>query len=212
VAAVGQNVRVTTDARPLTLRQLSGLPDTLPDLADSIVIVIDAQREYLDGALPLDGISASLANIDLLLRHTRDRGGHVVHVVHQGRPGGAFDPERGGRIIDQIEVAPGEAVVSKTLPNSFAGTELRELIAEQGDPPIVLCGFMTHMCVSASARAALDLGLSATVAGDACATRPLPSATTGDVLAAATIHEAALAELADRFAVVTSTAELVRAG
>ena len=63
---------------------------------------------------------------------------------------------------------------------------------------------MTHMCVSSTARAALDLGLRVTIAGDACATRDLPDGR-GGTLAARTIHEVALAELSDRFALIALT-------
>lgn len=38
---------------------------------------------------------------------------------------------------------------------------------------------MTHMCVSATALTALDLGLSATVIADACARRDLPDRSSG---------------------------------
>jgi isochorismate hydrolase len=68
---------------------------------------------------------------------------------------------------------------------------------------------MTHMCVSSTARAALDLGLNATVVRDATATRSLPSTGSGGPIAAELVHEIALAELADRFSVVTDTATLL---
>ncbi|HEY7628832.1 MAG TPA: cysteine hydrolase family protein [Ilumatobacteraceae bacterium] len=201
---------MTSASRPKTLRELSGLPASPPPLADAILIVIDAQREYLDGRLPLDGIEAALDNISRLLTESRASSGKIVHVLHKGRAGGSFDLDDGGRVIDQVAPVGGEAVVYKSLPNSFAATELRDVIAGFGDLPVVLTGFMTHMCVSATARAALDAGLAATVVGDACATRPLPSATTSSVLSADIIHEVALSELADRFAIVGSTAQLTR--
>lgn len=198
-----------TSSRPKTLRELSGLPMTPPSLSEAILVVIDAQREYLDGRLPLEGIGQALDNIARLLHKSRSLHGTVVHVVHQGRPGGTFDLEHGGRVIDQVAPAEGETVVFKTLPNAFAKTELRDVIAGFGDQPLVITGFMTHMCVSATARAALDAGLAATVASDACATRPLPSALTGSVLSAGAIHEVALSELADRFAIIAPTSDFV---
>ena len=61
---------------------------------------------------------------------------------------------------------------------------------------------MTHMCVSSTARAAMDLGYRVTVAADGTATRALPDATGGAALTAAEVQRAALAALADRFAIV----------
>ncbi|MGZ4674494.1 MAG: cysteine hydrolase family protein [Ilumatobacteraceae bacterium] len=199
---------MTTASRPKTLRELSGLSMTPPSLADAVLVVIDAQREYLDGRLPLDGIDRALDNIEQLLTRSRQLNGKVVHVVHRGRPGSTFDPEQGGRIIDQVAPLEGEPVIAKTLPNAFTAEEFRTAMAGFGDRPLVLAGFMTHMCISATARAALDAGLAATVASDACATRPLPSATTDSVIPAETIHDIALSELADRFAIVARTADI----
>jgi nicotinamidase-related amidase len=66
---------------------------------------------------------------------------------------------------------------------------------------------MTHMCVSSTARAALDLGYPVTVAADASATRDLP-APGGGVVSAGDLHRAELAALADRFACVTDSASI----
>jgi nicotinamidase-related amidase len=64
---------------------------------------------------------------------------------------------------------------------------------------------MTHMCVSSTARAALDLGYGCTVVGNACATRDLPDGH-GGVVSAAELHRVELAALRDRFAVVVDGA------
>jgi nicotinamidase-related amidase len=64
------------------------------------------------------------------------------------------------------------------------------------------------MCVSSTARAALDLGYRVTIPHDACATRALPDPVTGAAIPGAEIHRHALAELADRFAVVVPASAL----
>jgi nicotinamidase-related amidase len=64
------------------------------------------------------------------------------------------------------------------------------------------------MCVSATARAALDLGYRTTVIADACATRDLPDGS-GGIIDATTVHRVALAELADRFATVVPTLDAI---
>ena len=68
---------------------------------------------------------------------------------------------------------------------------------------------MTHMCVSSTARAALDLGYETTVVADATATRALPSVDGSSVISAETLHETALAALADRFSAITSTTQVL---
>jgi nicotinamidase-related amidase len=63
------------------------------------------------------------------------------------------------------------------------------------------------MCVSSTARSALDFGWRVTIAADACGTRDLPDGR-GGVLSARVIHEVALAELSDRFGVVAATSSI----
>lgn len=127
----------------------------------------------------------------------------IVHVQQAGRPGGVFDVTgRGGRIIDKVAPGNGEDIVRKSLPNAFAHTVLADTLAGLGCKHLIFAGFMTHMCVSATARAALDLGFQSTIVSDAVATRALPDPLNDGVLSAAAINEAELAALADRFAVV----------
>ena len=107
--------------------------------------------------------------------------------------------------------AAGEVVVRKTLPNAFAGTDLDALLKSTGRTELIIAGFMTHMCVSATARAALDLKYRTTVVANAAATRDLPDPL-GGTIPASVVHRVALSELADRFAIVVKdTAALTAA-
>jgi nicotinamidase-related amidase len=106
-----------------------------------------------------------------------------------------------GAIIASVAPQAAEPIIEKELPNAFAGTDLQAQLAATGRKNIVLAGFMTHMCVSSTARAALDLGFRTTVDAESCATRDLPDGR-GGIIAARTIHDIALAELSDRFALI----------
>jgi nicotinamidase-related amidase len=87
------------------------------------------------------------------------------------------------------------------LPNAFAGISLEDELAKIGRSELIVCGFMTHMCVSSTVRAALDLGYRNTIISNTCATRNLPRVG-GGVIDATELHDASLAALADRFSVV----------
>lgn len=192
---------------PKTLLAMAGADPRPGSLAESTLVLIDCQNEYATGKLPLAGVEAALGEVARLLARARAAGTPVVHVAHVGRPGGAFDPEaEGGRIHAQAAPAGGEPVVTKGLPNAFAGTTLQAELERIGRRQLILAGFQTHMCVSATARAALDLGYRSTVVASAAATRDLP-AIGGGVLRARVLHEAELAALADRFAVVAATVD-----
>lgn len=201
---------MTTEQEPFTLRAAAGLPPVYGPLNDAVLIVIDAQMEYSEeGALALPGLQPALDNITALLLAGRKDGAKIVHIAHEGSEGRAFDPEAGGRIIGQVAPLEGETVLTKGLPNSFTHTGLQNHLAEIGRPHLVLCGFMTHMCVSSTARAALDLGYETTVVSDATATRALPAAAGGAAMSAEDMHGAALAALADRFSAVNTTAQVL---
>lgn len=186
---------------PKTLLAMAGAPAwETPLPGQAAVLLIDAQEEYRSGALALDDAEAALIEIARLRRHAYDLSLPVIHVRHAGRPGGLFDlQETGGTFCEEAEPLPDEPVVTKALPNAFAGTDLAEILARQNIRRLVVAGFMTHMCVSSTVRAALDLGLSSGVVANACATRALP-AHDGSVVSARDLHKASLAALADRFA------------
>ncbi len=193
-----------------TLLQLAGADLTPPKLGQAAVVVVDAQREYVDGRLPLHGVEAALDNIAALLAAARAAGAPVIHVRHKGQSGGLFGPDTPGyALAPQAAALAGETVIDKGLPNSFAGTTLKEALDATGRKRVVVAGFMTHMCVSSTTRAANEQGFGAVVVSDATATRDLPAPGGSGVVPAASLHEAALAALADRFAIVCTTAELV---
>ncbi len=109
-----------------------------------------------------------------------------------------------GQISDPVKPLPGEPVIVKTKPSSFWQTDLDEQLRTLGVENLVLCGFMTHVCVNSTARAAFNLGYRATVVGDATATRDLPGVD-GGVVPASVIKAATLAGIRDLFAVVVRT-------
>jgi nicotinamidase-related amidase len=194
---------------PQTLLQAAGASLAPASLRQAVLVVIDAQREYVDGKLPLPGVGPALHVIEGLLHRARVADTPIFHVVHRGREGGLFDPTTAGfDIADPAAPTRGEPVIEKGLPNAFAETDLAGLIKATGRRELVLVGFMTHMCISSTARAATDLGLRTTIAADACATRDLPGPLGEGVITAADVHRTALAELADRFAIICRAAEI----
>jgi nicotinamidase-related amidase len=192
-----------------TLLQLAGVSPVPAKLTEAAVVIIDAQNEYVSGKLPLSGVDAALARTADLLAAARAAGAPIIHIAQRGRRGGLFDPDSPNfQFAAQAAPRPGEAVVEKPLPNAFAKTDLDAKLVATGRKALVIAGFMTHMCVSATARSALDHGYSVTVASDAVATRNLPDPLGGPDLSAEQVNRAALAELADRFATVAPVADI----
>lgn len=193
-----------------TIFEIAGakLPTGTPD--DAALIVIDAQEEYRDGKLKLSGLSEALANIQEILAHWRAKGGTVIHVQHHAT--GLFDPS-GPFAAIMPEVAPeqGEAVLTKSVPSAFGGTRLDELLVEGGFKQVVLTGFMTHVCISTTARVADEKGYGVNVVSDATTTRDLPDALSGQTVLAADLHQHELTMLADTFAKIVTTRDVLEA-
>lgn len=186
---------------PRTLFEMAGAKQEPARLSNSVLVIIDAQREYVDGALPLIGVDAALNEISRLLARARKAGTPVIHIVHKG--GGAlFNPE--GKffgIVPALKPLANETVIEKMRVSAFAGTGLEEAIKRTGRKQLIIVGFMTHNCVSSTARTARDLGYEVAVVAAATATRDLPDGN-GGVEPAAVVQAASLAELADRSAKV----------
>lgn len=189
-------------SEPKTLLQMAGANLEPAALSSASVVIIDAQREYSDGKLPLTGVGPAMDAIAVLLARARAANATIVHVLHKGKPGGAFDPDSEGfQPTSQSAPLDGEKIIEKALPNAFAGTDLDAVLKQAGAKPLIIAGFMTHMCVSSTTRAALDLGYGTTIVADAVATRDLPNPA-GGVVAADVLNAASLAALSDRFAVI----------
>ena len=186
---------------PTTLRALEGMPEVPAALADSTLIMIDLQNTYTRGVMELENVQPALDEAAELLDRARSAGAPVIHIVHDGGAGSPYDVHDDiGQIVDRVAPRPGEPVVVKNFPNAFTATDLGERLAPGSN--LVLAGFMTHMCVEATARAAVDLGYKPTVVASATATRDIPDPLGSGAVSAAEVQRNALAALNDRFATV----------
>ncbi len=196
----------------MTLRELAGLSDAPSSLHDAALVMVDLQNTYTQGTMELVGVAPAIAEAKKLLERARDAGTRVFHIMHSGGPGTPYDVEAPiGQIVSDVAPRAGEPVIVKNYPNAFIGTDLEAELRRRGIENIVLAGFMTHMCISSTARGAFNLGFRPTVVDAATATRDLPSAD-GGVVRASELHAASLAGLRDLFAVVVNRSDDVPAG
>ncbi|MEO1282010.1 MAG: cysteine hydrolase family protein [Pseudomonadota bacterium] len=185
-----------------TLRSLLALPDEPAPLSKSTLILIDCQNTYRKGVMQLEGVEPALEQCEKLLERARTAGVPVVHVMHDAGPGSPYDVSAEiGTISDQVAPSDGEKVIVKEYPSSFEKTDLNDELKRFGSEDLVLAGFMTHVCVNSTARAAFNHGYRPTVVANATATRSLDSPIGGEV-SAEQMHIAALSALSDLFAIV----------
>jgi nicotinamidase-related amidase len=190
-------------AEPKTLLELSGASLAPAKVQSAALVLIDFQNEYLSGPISLGSAAGAVASAARLLELARQNKAPIVHVAHAGRAGGLFDRDADrGQIVKELVPRSGEQLIEKRLPNAFAGTNLDSVLAGLSRKELIIAGFMTHMCVSSTARAALDAGYRVTIDANSCATRDLPDGR-GGIVQAHTLHEVSLVELSDRFAIIS---------
>jgi nicotinamidase-related amidase len=194
-----------------------------PAPVSTALVVIDVQesfrqRESWQAASDPD-VAAKVAQ---LVAHARRSGWSVVWVLHsEPGTGTVFDPALGHvRLIEGLDAAAGEPVLTKTSHNAFTTTNLQQILTERGIRALVTCGIRTEQCVETTTRLGSDLGYDVTFVTDATATEPIAhrDAPTGRPLAEVLADPRTLlpAEivarteyvLAGRFATVTTVEEL----
>ncbi len=173
-------------------RQYTGVEGTNPTEA---LVVIDAQNEFSpEGALAVEGHQAALDEITERVRATREEGRPVAWILHNGSGAERFRPGSwGAELSPGLEPADGEPVFVKTVFGALTGTELGAWLEKKGVEAVELAGFLTHMCVSTTAREALMRGLG--VAIDARATGTFAIESSAGSFPADVIHRSALAQL-----------------
>lgn len=139
------------------------------------LIVIDVQNDYFEGgAFALWQPEQALAATEKAIHAARAKGIPVVciqHVVNGPSPFFSAGTE-GVKIHDRVLAAAGDApVVVKERADAFEGTTLHRTLRDLGVDELLVCGMMTHNCVTHTAisRQADDYG-KVTVLKDACAT------------------------------------------
>jgi nicotinamidase-related amidase len=197
-----------TDARP-TLRSLLALSDTSAPLSKSALVLIDCQNTYREGVMQLEGVEPALKECAKLLQRARDAGASIIHIQHDAGAGTPYDVRAPiGAIADLVAPAPGETVFVKAYPSSFEQTNLDAELKKRGVTDLVIAGFMTHVCVNSTARAAFNHGYRSTVVGNATATRALANPV-GGVVSAEAMHNGALTALSDIFAIVVPSEDKI---
>ncbi|WDE03401.1 cysteine hydrolase [Thalassomonas viridans] len=183
-------------------------------MTNTALLLIDFQNDYFPGypgaKWPLSGTEAAAEKAGSLLALFRQLQLPVVHVRHEFPSGDApfFLPDSPGAAIhESVAAASGEAVILKHQINSFRETELQQLLQQLDVEKLVIVGAMSHMCIDAVTRAAVDLGYECHVAHDACATLDLEF--NGETVPARHVHHAFMAALSFGYANVAATEELI---
>lgn len=144
------------------------------DTAADALLVIDVQSAFVVGPTAVPSADVLTNAVSNLLAVARSAGALVVHIQNDGPVGAADEPGTDGwKLV--FPPAAGELVIRKRDDDGFAGTDLESALLANGVQTVVLCGIQSEMCVAATARGAVQRGLSIVLPRDAHGTYPIPA-------------------------------------
>ena len=124
----------------------------------SALILIDAQRNMLEGVDAVPSADQMKDALSGLLDSARAAQALVVHVQNDGPPGSPDEPHTDGWELVFPPVA-GELVVRKEESDTFASNpELAPVLRDRGVDRVVVAGMQSEFCIEATSRGALGEG------------------------------------------------------
>nr|WP_231907076.1 isochorismatase family protein [Cupriavidus sp. D384] len=179
------------------------------DPRTTALVIIDFQKEYFSGRMPIPDGQRAMDNAQRLLAFADRHQIPVFQIQHVAPAGAAVFAVDGETVGFQPGMVPRQqdVVLRKETVSVFASTDLDRRLKAMGVKTIVVAGLMTHACVAGAARDAVPLGYHVVVASDASATRDITRAD-GRSIGNDALHEAALAEIEDTFGDVMTTAAI----
>ncbi|MCM2374514.1 cysteine hydrolase family protein [Aporhodopirellula aestuarii] len=137
------------------------------------LLVIDVQREYFDGALP---ITYPVGHLDRILKVMDEaaKANVPTAVIRHHQP----DPESPmfrlnsdmWQLHKEVEDRPRDVLIDKQLPGSFTGTDLDKWLKSVDADTVSISGYMTQMCCDTTARQAFHRGYQVEFLSDATGT------------------------------------------
>ena len=157
------------------------------------LLVIDVQREYFDGALPIRHPVGHLSHILEVMDVARQAKVPTVVVRHhQPDPNSPLFRKDSPmwQLHPEVEARPRDILVDKQLPGSFTNTPLDQFLKEHHVDTVTIAGYMTQVCCDTTARQAFHLGYQVEFLSDATGT--LDVTNKAGSVTAEQLHEAIL--------------------
>jgi len=162
---------------------------------ETALILIEFQNEFCkEGGKLYDVVKDEIARIGTidngakLAAAAREKGCLIVHspfifdgtwvdekcvcgIIAGAKEGGAFRPgDWGTDFIDEMKPAKGDVVLEgKRALSGFTNTDLEKLLKKHNIKNVVCAGFLSNVCLEATARSAYDRGYQVCVVKDASA-------------------------------------------
>ncbi len=119
---------------------------------DVALLLIDIQLGFIEVDEPVYQAQEMLSRFKSLLNKARYAGVPVIYLRHDNEP--TID----GPIHPKIAPSKHDLVISKQTPNSFFETNLHQQLQLRGIKRLVIAGFQSEMCITATSMRARELG------------------------------------------------------
>lgn len=138
------------------------------------LLIIDVQVGLPDDPPRLD-LDRVIERINRLARATRESGGLVIFIQHNGPSGHRLEPDTPGwHLIPTLERRPEDELVRKRASDAFYETRLDDVLKQHGVDQLLVTGVASEMCVDTTIRAAASRDYQVVVASDGHTTRDKP--------------------------------------
>ena len=138
------------------------------------LLVIDVQNDYFPGGkFPLWHTEETLDNIEKAILKAESNNVPVIIIQHVADSNAPFFNEgtEGVEVHPGIlKAAPHGKIVIKTFADTFHKTNLAEVLSELGVEELLVCGMMTHNCVTHTAISKSAEKYSVKILPDCCTT------------------------------------------
>ena len=173
------------------------------------LVIIDQQKGIASPKLGIRNNQSAESEMLTLLLKWRDLGWPVFHIKHRSTQiESVFWPSQEGfEFKPEFIPVANEFIIEKKTPCAFTGTNLEELLKEQGLNSIVVVGASTNNSVEATARSGGCKGFSVIVVENAC----FAFAKTdyfGVQRTAEEVHAMSLANLENEYASIVHSSEV----
>ncbi|MZP67281.1 MAG: isochorismatase family protein [Bacteroidales bacterium] len=131
------------------------------------LLIIDMQNDSFPEKMPVHDLEGVVLRINKLAESFRKKNYLVIHIQHDGTLQNSCLPgTHGWQLIPSLIKEPKDLLVSKTVNDSFYGTELKNVLESEHIDTLVIAGFATDFCVDTTVRSAINKNYKVLIAGD----------------------------------------------
>ncbi len=128
------------------------------------LLVIDVQKAWFkDNPVATSALKDAAEYINVAIQLFREKKLPIICVQHMNPEDNVVPGQDGFDLPDIVNILPTDPHIHKTYSNAFNKTPLAEMLRKEGVDTVVITGFAAEGCVTATARGAKDLDLTAII-------------------------------------------------